>query len=235
MSARTPYAAIVSAQQYVHSCLFDRIISGRYPGGTHLKTEDIAEELKTSRMPVREALRQLNAEGLVVIKPNRGAFVTSLTAADILELFEMRAALEGLACRVAARLRTGDDLERLDKLLVQMKRHQKTPTAWLRQHDLLHDAICAIARRPRLSRQISLLRDQTRPYIRLYISTHDDPEVAGIEHLTLVNAVRTGDSTRAEAEMRSHVERNGETIVAFLRSRRGEPAQKRALRAVMAS
>src|SRR5690349_11210920 len=87
VGARGQHTSIVTAQQYVYSYLFDRIISGRFAGGTHLKTEDLAAELRTSRMPIREALRQLNAEGLVVIKPNRGAFVTSLTSSDIMEVF----------------------------------------------------------------------------------------------------------------------------------------------------
>lgn len=218
VGARGHHTSIVTAQQYVHSYLFDKIISGRYPGGTHLKTEDLAVELRTSRMPVREALRQLNAEGLVVIKPNRGAFVTSFTATDILEVFEMRAALEGLAMRLAADMRSDQDIERVERIAFQMHAQKDTRTMWLKRHDQFHDAICAIADRPRLSRQITLLRDQTRPYVRLYISTHDDPEVEGLEHAALLDALRRGDPVAAESVMRSHVERNGETIVSFLAS-----------------
>lgn len=215
MTARSPHS-IVTAQQYVHSYLFEKIISGRYPGGTHLKTEDLADELRTSRMPIREALRQLNAEGLVVIKPNRGAFVTNLTSSDIMEVFEMRAALEGLAMRMATRLRTDHDVERLERIAAQMRAASDAPASWLKRHDQFHDALCAISARPRLSRQITLLRDQTRPYVRLYINTHDDPEVEGIEHVQLLEALRRGDPAHAESVMRTHVERNGETIVSFL-------------------
>lgn len=84
-----------SAQQLAYIHLQDRIVSGALPGGTRLKPEPIAQQLGISRMPVREAIRQLNAEGYVTIMPNRGAVVTNRTPEDVIELFEMRAVLEG--------------------------------------------------------------------------------------------------------------------------------------------
>src|SRR6185369_10196996 len=98
---------------------------------------------------------------------------TNLTSYDIMEVFEMRAALEGLAMRIATRLRTEPDIERLERIAVQMNAHSDAPAGWLKRHDQFHDALCAISARPRLSKQIALLRDQTRPYVRLYIKTHD--------------------------------------------------------------
>lgn len=81
--------------------LGETILSGTTSGGARIGIPDVAGKLGMSRMPVREALWQLDAEGLVTIRPNRGAVVTPLTPSDVLEIFEMRAVLEGLAVRVA--------------------------------------------------------------------------------------------------------------------------------------
>ena len=91
-----------SAQQQAYLFLRDQIQVGRLAGGSRIKPEDIATELGISRMPVREAIRQLDTEGLLTIRPNRGAIVTVFSADRLSELFEMRAVLEGLCARRAA-------------------------------------------------------------------------------------------------------------------------------------
>src|SRR6516225_1896826 len=91
-----------SAQEEAWRFIRERILMGVFPGGLRLSPQRLADDLGSSRMPVREALLQLDAEGLVTIRPNRSAVVTVLTADDILELFEMRSVLEALAARLAA-------------------------------------------------------------------------------------------------------------------------------------
>ncbi len=90
-----------TAQEEAYFYLRESILSGSLPGGTRLDISQIATHLGMSRMPVREALRQIASEGLVVIRPNRGVVVTQLTPEDVLEIFEMRAVLEGLAAHLA--------------------------------------------------------------------------------------------------------------------------------------
>ena len=92
-----------SARQEVSDFLRARILTGHFPAGHRLKTSEIAQLLGVSRMPVRDALQVLHSEGLVVLRPNRGAVVTSLTTNDIVDHFEMRAVLEGLAARGLAK------------------------------------------------------------------------------------------------------------------------------------
>src|SRR5216684_2844518 len=84
-------------QQQAGNYVREQILTGRFPVGMRLKSEEIARTLGFSRMPVRDALQQLHSEGLVSIRPNRGAIVTTLTGDEIRELFEIRAVLEGLA------------------------------------------------------------------------------------------------------------------------------------------
>jgi DNA-binding GntR family transcriptional regulator len=213
-----PIIQFTTAQEQVQNFLRERIISGDYPGGMRLKTDKLASLLDISRMPIREALRQLHAEGLVEIKRNHGASVVALSPADIMELFSIRAVLEGLASRQSVARLTGKDVKELEGLLIQMQNRQDGRVRWLARHDRFHDYLCGVSGMTRLSQQITRLRNQTRPYIRLYITTHDDPEPKGLEHRTLLDVVASGDADLAEATMRRHVIENGEVIVAFLAS-----------------
>ncbi|MCO5092145.1 GntR family transcriptional regulator [Bosea sp. (in: a-proteobacteria)] len=207
-------------QQLAYEYLRNQIVSGQFPGDMRLKSESIAEVLGLSRMPVREALRQLDAEGLVTLRPNRGAVVTNLTPEDILELFEMRAALEALAAGLAARKANADDLAALDSDLVHMARIKPDHMQWVVEHDRFHDRICLLSGRQRLCNLISNSRQQVRPYIRLYVGNHVEPELVGHEHRLILDCLRARDPARAETVMRDHVMHNGETIVAALKGMR---------------
>ena len=91
----------LTAEEEAYKFLLDAICGGRYHKGDRLIAEDIASEIGMSRMPVREAFRRLDAQGLVTLRPNRGAIVSGLDIDELHEVFEMRSALEGLAVRVA--------------------------------------------------------------------------------------------------------------------------------------
>src|SRR6476661_4206337 len=97
--------------------LRERILRGHYPEGEPLRQDAIAEELGVSRIPVREALRQLEAEGLVTFSPHRGAVVSSLSLAEIDELFELRADIEGDLLRRAISKMTNEQLDRATAVL----------------------------------------------------------------------------------------------------------------------
>ena len=100
MSAEAPLA---TAQQEAYLFLREQILSGELSAQARVNPADVADRLGISRMPVREALRQLDAEGLVIMRPNRRAFVASLSATEVEELFEIRTALEVMAVGYAVR------------------------------------------------------------------------------------------------------------------------------------
>jgi DNA-binding GntR family transcriptional regulator len=194
-----------TAQEQAYAYVRERILSGRYPGGMRLDLDRVAAAIGTSRLPVREALRQLDGEGLVTIRPNRGAVVTQLTAGDLVEVFEMRAVLEGLAARVAVGRLDADDLDDLARLAGRMERSRGDGRAWLRHHDAFHDLICCKSGRPRLVEQTALLRRSVEPYLRVHVGAYDPPELAGSEHAALVEVLRGADPDRAERALRDHV------------------------------
>src|SRR5690606_37515129 len=102
-----------TAQQAAYHYIRERIISGAFPAGSKLNPAKIAQTLGLSRMPVREAILQLDAEGFANMRPNRGAIVTSLSPDGVLELFEMRSVLEALAARMAMPHLVGEPFEDL--------------------------------------------------------------------------------------------------------------------------
>src|SRR5690348_9417520 len=102
-SKATVGARHLPLNRMVADAIRERILGGEFEPGERLAEERLSEELGVSRMPVREALRALAAEGMVTIAPRRGASITAYTPAQILELVEVRATLEGLNARLAAK------------------------------------------------------------------------------------------------------------------------------------
>lgn len=217
-----------TAQHQAYEFLRDRIILGDYPGGMRLKPEHIAETLGLSRMPVREALRQLDSEGLVTIHPNRGASVTLLTADDILEFFEMRAALEGVAIRLATPNINDDVFHDLDHYLEKMHRAEDDHLAWIDHHDAFHEFLCQWSHRPRLCAEIKRLRITIVPYLRLYTAHFEEREIPGYEHEIILDAIRQGNPDGAETCMRKHVMANAHNIAHCLSDARNvmQPAKR---------
>lgn len=219
---------VATAQQQAYIYLQDQIVSGALPGGSRLKPELIARTLGISRMPVREAIRQLDAEGYVTIRPNRGAVVTSRTPEQVVELFEIRAALEGLAVRLAMPNVTDEAVEDLKLELARLRRLQSNTIAWADRHDEFHDALCKLSHRPQLCAEIRRLRLAIRPYVRLYTKFHASPEIRGHEHDRILRAMQSGNAERAEHIIREHVMVNAEAIAQCLPPSSQEPASLRA-------
>ena len=108
-----PPTRFQTAEEHAYRYLRNLILTGVFLGGAKLNQDELASKLAVSRMPIRQAIRLIESEGLVVSRPNRGAVVTALGPDAILELFEMRSVLEGLALRLATPRITKEDLKSL--------------------------------------------------------------------------------------------------------------------------
>jgi DNA-binding GntR family transcriptional regulator len=218
---------LATAQQEAYHYLRDRILGGELPGNTRVNPAEIAETLGISRMPVREALRQLNSEGLVTMRPNRAAFVSSLIAREVEELFEIRAALEVLAVKSAVLAMTPDLLGELVALKDRMDRARNDPAEWLKRHDDFHQAICALGDRTRLPQELGRIRLAIRPYLLMYMRVFNTVEMPGLEHGSLLEALSSGDIKRAEKAMREHVTNPALGLIKFLQERDAEALKKK--------
>lgn len=168
-------------------------------------------------MPVREAIRQLDAEGYVTIRPNRGAVVTSRSREEVVELFEIRAALEGLALRLGAGRVSEEILAELELELQRLRALRTDQAAWLERHDDVHDHLCRTSGRLQLEAECRRYRFAVQPYVRLYLKSGRTFEQPGFEHEHLVEALRSRDGERAERMARSHIMANAEAIAESLK------------------
>jgi len=117
------------------SAIQARVLSGEIPSGSRLRQETLATEFGVSRTPVREALRKLQAGGIVLVEPNRGAVVRGPTAREAREAYEVRAELEGLAAELAAHRITDDDLHRLHEAQDLFRRSMAALLEWKEQRE----------------------------------------------------------------------------------------------------
>lgn len=221
-----------SAVGLVYDYLRQKILEGEYPPGMWLRQDAIAADLGLSRMPVREALRQAEAEGWVVSYRNRGWAVSALTAEDVEELYVMRMALEGLAARVGAVLLKDEDMQRMEELLRRMEelRVVQDGMLFLRPDWEFHDVLYASARRPRLYRRIKSLQENAARYIGVYITLPGATDLAIEGHQRILQACKSRDPQAVEETARQHIAEIAQRVIEFVREhpsgRFGEPVQE---------
>lgn len=208
------HSAALSAEEEAYRHLLQAICGGRYRNGDRLIAEDIATGLGMSRMPVRSAFQRLAAEGLVILRPHRGAVVSGLDLDDMREVFEMRGALEGLAIRLATPHVGPREMTRLERLLEDLD-EEHDPSAWVRQHRAFHEYLCSLAGRPRLLRQINGLYTLIEPHMQLWLHA-DRPQSARDEHAPILAALQAGDSNEAERVLREHIESTVPDLLNFI-------------------
>ena len=208
----------LSAEEEAYRFVETGIRLGRYRAGERLVAEEIAAEIGTSRMPVREAFRRLAEQGLLRIRQNRGAIVRGLNAEEMREVFEIRASLEGLAARMALPRLTPESLGRLEYLLEQMEQAQSDCSLWVTRHRAFHDHLTQLAAMPRLSQQLMGLHSAIEPYMRIWLEHADKPMTSREDHAGILQALRQGDARQVEDVVREHVCATIPALVDFVRS-----------------
>ena len=185
-----------------------RIVVGEYKGGDQIRQEAVAMELGVSRIPVREALLQLEAEGLVAIHTHRGAIVASLSVDDAIDLFEARALLEPMIVRRAAELAEPDDIARIQASLDRYEkavRDDVSPNVLSALNWELHTALCEPARRPRTVQMLLSLYTATDRYLRLQIRRPDAKTQALEDHRAIFDAYRQRKGATVARLVRRHI------------------------------
>ena len=198
----------------------DQIATGALPPGSALDEATLVEQHGVSRTPVREALIQLAAEGLIEIRPRRGAVVTSIGPTRLMEMFEVMAELEGMCGRLAARRMS--DAQRQALLAAHQACEaactQEDANAYFYCNEEFHSAIYAGSQNIFLIEQTSQLQRRLRPYRRLQLRVRNRMGVSFQEHLKVVQAITAGDADAAEKALRGHVVVQGERFADLLAS-----------------
>jgi DNA-binding GntR family transcriptional regulator len=204
----TPVPRDGSASLRIAAGIRDAIIDGEYPPGSRLRQEEIAERFGASRVPVREALKTLEADGLVTLVANTGAWVSRLTLAECEEVYQTRERVEPLLLRMSAPHLDAAGLDRLADLAERMARTTDVEE-FLRLDREFHWATYAGADTLVLGDLVRRLWNTTQPYRRAYtliIDAHSQ-RIVHDEHHMLVTALREGDVDTAERVIEGHIRR----------------------------
>jgi DNA-binding GntR family transcriptional regulator len=196
----------VPLSQAIRVTLEDDIVTGVLPPGTHLEENELAERFGASRTPVREALQQLAAAGVVEIRPRRGAIVPQPDINVVVELFEAMAELEAACARLAARRMTEDDRRALLDAHERCKKAQSgSADQYYQENEAFHLAIYQAGHNRILEEQAVALLRRLRPYRRLQLRLPRRMETSLGEHEALQQAVLAGEGDRAAQIARDHV------------------------------
>lgn len=196
--------------------LRNRIIDGHLEPGTRLVEHLLASQLDVSRIPLREAIAQLEIEGLVHRLPRRGVVVASMTPSIVSHLFDVRTPLESLAARLAAERADQADLGQLEAVLAAAAKAATTadPSGLARANAAFHSELVRIARNPFLDSFMQPLSSQLRWMFRITGSAH--AATLGAEHRAIYQAVREGDAARAARLTEKHIEKTRQPTLDIL-------------------
>ena len=207
--ARASLALTASLPEQIATRLSERIVSGAYPPGQRIMEQGLAGEFSVSRGPIREALRILERDGLVTLLPRRGAIVTNLSIAELREIFDIRAMLNGLRDRLIA-----EDPQRASVLaalapevakLVRYARDEKKRQDYVETVWAINRILTEACTSARLKHILDSLARQTLRYSQLGLSTPERRSQSSQHWQKLLDAIRKGDGAAAERIARARV------------------------------
>ncbi|MDR7034985.1 GntR family transcriptional regulator [Mesorhizobium sp. BE184] len=201
---------------YVLEQLRDAITSGTLRPGSPIRQRQIADQFKLSHIPVREALWQLESEGLVVASHNRGMTVASLTEAEALELTEFRALLEEYLTRRCVPRLSDTDLAQAEQAIAAIDRAQNT-TEIVEFNSAFHRILYQRADAPHFLRTVEQARVNLGRYLLMTWRTAGQTDRSQEEHRQILEACRRGDAEEAGRIMATHVRAVGESVVRLIR------------------
>lgn len=208
--------------QLVVETLSEKILSGELKAGESLRQTALANELNVSRIPIREALLQLEGEGLVVFEAHKGATVTELNVEHVTELFELRAMLEGQLLTASLPLLTNDKLAEASDILQELDKafgKENAANVWSELNSRYHNCLYSGANRPQTQALVNTLNKNANRYIRMHLLWAGGISKAGPEHNQLLAFCKTGDIDQAVAVLRRHILSSRDEIKAFLEQR----------------
>lgn len=229
MPARTTESPQQTLTATATDTLRQRILSGEWPDGTQLRQEALSRELGVSRVPVREALRQLEAEGLVRIIERRGAVVSQLSLPEIVELLRVRVLLECDMLLEAIPRQTAADIAAAEVLLARFDvalKNQDVAT-WGLLNASFHLALYQAAGRPQTLALIAQLHNRTDRYTRMQILLTGFNDRAHLEHNHLLELCRQKDAISAAAFLKQHIMHAEEALEAWYLAHQSPPSSKR--------
>jgi DNA-binding GntR family transcriptional regulator len=206
----------------VADILREAILAGTLQGGQPLRQEDLAAKFRLSRGPVREALRQLEGEGLIIFYPHRGAVVSPLSLSEVQEICDIRIALETAALRFAFPHLSGEVLKRAEAILDEADQPATQVAQWSKINWQFHATLYAPANRPRLFALIKAQHDHMDRYLRVHFSLMNYKQQAQQEHRQILAACQQRDLNTALSVLERQIAAVGEMLADYLQQEKSE-------------
>ncbi|ALM51565.1 GntR family transcriptional regulator [Halomonas huangheensis] len=209
-----------SNAQRLRDSLEDDIINGRRVPGERLDPEELCRVYGVSRTPVREAIQQLVASGLVTVSPKKGTFVARVGLDQLIEMFEVMAELEGMCGRLAARRITTDELAELEEAYERCRVAAEAGNSdeYYYENEGFHACIYAASHNTFLAAEATSLKQRLKPYRRLQLQVRSRMQSSLDEHARILAAIEQGDAEASEQGLRDHVLIQGERFSDFVSS-----------------
>ena len=208
--------------QLVVETLREKILSGEIKAGQPLRQAALADELNVSRIPVREALLQLEAEGLVAFEPHKGATATELSASQVDELFELRAMLESELLASSLPNISDEMLDQASDILARLNKaldKENAANTWSELNSSYHNCLYSGATKPQTQDLVNTLNKNADRYIRMHLLWAGGISKAESEHNDLLRYCKAKDVKNAVAMLKQHILGSRDEIKAFLQER----------------
>ncbi|MCG8402432.1 MAG: GntR family transcriptional regulator [Firmicutes bacterium] len=211
-------------REIVFESLREAIIQGRLKPGERLMEIQLAEEMGVSRTPVREAIRKLELEGFVVMLPRKGAYVASFSVKDIVDIFEVRAALEGLAAGLAAERATPEELEEMERAVLQIYEvsNGQNLGVLVEKDTNFHELIYKSSRNQRLVQIVTHLKEQIQRFRTTSLAVPGRGKHTVEEHKSIIEAISERNIELAASLAREHIENAEQLLLSAIGEEKGE-------------
>lgn len=208
-------------REIVFESIREAIIDGKLKPGERVMEVQLAEKLGVSRTPVREAIRKLELEGLLIMEPRKGAYVTDVSLKDLVDVLEVRSSLEGLAASLAATRASEEEIEVLKEKAAQFKEciEKNDVQGMINKDTEFHEAILQAAKNKKLTSIIESLREQLQRFRVTYFTEYNMTTYLASEHQKVLDAIESRDPDKANEYAQQHIENLEKYIVSHIKDK----------------
>lgn len=196
--------AAPTASDVIYKIIRESIINGLLDEGEPIRQDDVARQFNVSKIPVREALKRLEAEGLVTFQRNKGAVVSSISEPEVAQIFEVRAILESNAIRLSVPNISAETLRKAEQYCNDFAAETNVGR-WAELNWQFHSCLYEDANRPYLVNMIRSVNDRIERYLRIQLSLSDGQKRADREHREILDSCRANDAEKAASLVFDHI------------------------------
>lgn len=202
----------MTTQEWVTDMIREGILNGYFKDGEPIPSAELADKLGVSRTPIRIALSQLESEGLVSIKPHKSAVAVKLSPEEVMQIYDIRYEVEGLAVQLAVKEITDKQVTELVTIVNEMDKTTDSEK-YMKLNNKFHATIYSLSNNEVLINLINQLMNKIKKYLKLYLSQQINIDEANKQHKEILKAIKNRDTVKARNAVRDHLSTTCNTVV----------------------